>query len=49
LEQVYDISELGNIWAGAIPMTVDEENIGSKENREGTVEVMIVKLMLMHH
>ena len=37
LEQVYDISELDNIWAGAIPMTVDEElDIGSEkdENRE---------------
>jgi hypothetical protein len=37
LEQVYDISELDNIWAGAIPMTVDEElKIGSEKdgNRE---------------
>ena len=37
LEQVYDISELDNIRAGAIPMTVDEElDIGSEKdgNRE---------------
>ena len=32
LEQVYDISELDNIGAGTIPMTVDEEiNIGSEK------------------
>jgi hypothetical protein len=46
LEQVYDISELDNILAGAIPMTVDEElNIGSKKdgNREGWDEAGLLQ------